>query len=269
MTQAMSGDSTPMPANVRDRADRALMFHPVERTGEPIPFKAAGIKTMSSVEIADLTGKRHDNVIRDIKTMLDELGLGALSFEGTYRDSQNKERPCFDLPRRECLILVSGYSVELRARIIDRWEDLERRNAAPAALPDLSDPKVLLGLLSDYANDKIALEGRLAEMAPQVAALDRLARAEGSLCITDAAKALQMRPKDLFSYLGSHGWIYRRPNTSGYLGYQSKVTTGVLEHKVTTVLRADGSEKVNEQVRVTPKGLTRLATLIKRPESVV
>lgn len=268
MTQAMSGDSTPMPANVRDRADRALMFHPVERTGEPIPFKAAGIKTMSSVEIADLTGKRHDHVMRDIKVMMDDLGLAAPSFGGSYVGGNGKSLPCFDLPRRECLILVSGYSVELRARIIDRWEDLERKNAAPAALPDLSDPKVLLGLLSDYANDKIALEGRLAEMAPQVAALDRLARAEGSLCITDAAKALQMRPKDLFSYLSSHGWIYRRPNTSGYLGYQSKVTTGVLEHKVTTVLRADGSEKVNEQVRVTPKGLTRLATLIKRPESV-
>jgi hypothetical protein len=45
------------------------------------------------------------------------------------------------------------------------------------------------------------------------------------------------------------------------LGYQSKVAAGLLEHKVTTVLRADGTEKIVEQVRITPKGMTALAKL--------
>ena len=42
--------------------------------------------TMSSLEIAALTGKRHDNVLRDIRTMLEELEMDALKFEGSYKD---------------------------------------------------------------------------------------------------------------------------------------------------------------------------------------
>ena len=42
--------------------------------------------TMSSVEIAELTGKRHDNVMADIRNMLEELELDALSFQGVYLD---------------------------------------------------------------------------------------------------------------------------------------------------------------------------------------
>lgn len=83
--------------------------------------------TMTSREIAELTGKRHDNVMRDIEKMLDELGLDHLSFEGVYLAGNGEQRPLFSLPRRECLILVSGYSVEMRAKIIDRWQELEDR----------------------------------------------------------------------------------------------------------------------------------------------
>ena len=60
------------------------------------------LRTMSSVEIAELTGKRHDNVMRDIKSMLDDLGAAALSFEGSYLGANRKQLPCFHLPRREC-----------------------------------------------------------------------------------------------------------------------------------------------------------------------
>lgn len=75
---------------------------------------------MSSLEIAELTGKRHDNVIRDIQAMLTELGVSASKFGCTYKDVQNKDRPCFKLPRREVEILITGYSTVLRAKVIDR-----------------------------------------------------------------------------------------------------------------------------------------------------
>lgn len=89
--------------------------------------KLDGILTMSSLEIAELTGKRHDNVMRDIQGMLGELG-GVLSFEDTYTNPQNGQSyPIFNLPKREALILVSGYSVLMRAKIIDRWQELEAK----------------------------------------------------------------------------------------------------------------------------------------------
>lgn len=85
------------------------------------------VATMSSREIAELTGKRHDNVMADIRKMLDELGILTPDFSGVYKDQQLIERPCFNLPKRETLILVSGYNIAMRAKIIDRWQELEAK----------------------------------------------------------------------------------------------------------------------------------------------
>ena len=103
------------------------------------------------------------------------------------------------------------------------------------------------------------LSEQVGALQPKADALDRIATADGSTCITDAAKTLQVRPKDLFQWLQSHEWIYRRPGGRGWLAYQNRIQQGLLEHKVTTVQRGDGSEKVVENVLVTPKGLARLA----------
>jgi phage regulator Rha-like protein len=96
-------------------------------------------KTMSSLEIAELTGKRHDHVMTDIKKMLESLGINAPDFSGTQTYGNNNTREVFNLPKRETLILVSGYSVELRAKIVDRWEELE--NQKPK-----SQAEMLLGM---------------------------------------------------------------------------------------------------------------------------
>ena len=73
--------------------------------------------TMSSREIATLCDKRHDNVMADIRKMLDELDIYAPDFSGTFITEQGNQY--------ECLILVSGYNVKIRTKIIDRWQQLE------------------------------------------------------------------------------------------------------------------------------------------------
>ncbi len=83
--------------------------------------------TMSSLEIAGLTGKRHDNILRDIRRMADDLGL---SLKIEEKATSGRPLTVAKLPKRETLILVSGYSTELRARIIDRWMELETAVAA-------------------------------------------------------------------------------------------------------------------------------------------
>lgn len=156
-------------------------------------------------------------------------------------------------------------------RVRQYFIECERRAKAngPEALAVLNDPAAMRGLLLNYSEKVLTLEGKVAEMAPHVEALDRIANSDGSLCVTDAAKTLQTRPKDLFTFLRRNGWIYTRAGGSAEIAYQARLIDGSLEHKTTTVLRSDGSEKTVTQVRVTPKGLTKLAKLLPPAASPV
>ena len=86
-------------------------------------------ETMSSLEIAKITGKRHDHIVRDIEKFLEEIGEGGVpKFGDTYVNPQNgQEYRCYNLPKRECLGLASGYDAKLRMMIIDRWAELETK----------------------------------------------------------------------------------------------------------------------------------------------
>lgn len=139
---------------------------------------------------------------------------------------------------------------------------IRRDGGYMAAAPDETPEELALRAMSVLQATIERQKALLAEAMPKVAALDRIATADGSLSITAAAKALQTRPKDLFAYLQQNGWIYKRAGSASYLGYQSKTSAGLMEHKVTTVSRSDGSEKVVEQVLITAKGLTRLSAVV-------
>jgi len=234
---------------------------------------AATAVTMTSREIADLVDKRHDNVMADIRKMLAEL-YGEdrlLSFQGTVeRANPSGGAPIssvvYMLPKRESLILVSGYSIPLRAKIIDRWAELEA--AASNPVKSLDDPRALREVLLGYTEKVIALESKVVELTPKANALDRLEKVgEGSFCLTDAAKDLQVAPRAFTRKLQEIGWIYRRPQGSGWLAYQHRIAQGVLEHKVTHGEKADGSEWVSSQVRVTARGMARLAEIFEQEKA--
>lgn len=83
--------------------------------------------TMTSREIAELTGKRHDNVMRDIRLMLVDLhGEGdLLRFEEISLDAYGREQPGFNLDHEHTMTLITGYSTKLRHAVVGRWKELE------------------------------------------------------------------------------------------------------------------------------------------------
>lgn len=120
------------------------------KTPRKIVAQIVEIESMSSLEIAELTGKEHKNVLRDIDFVISELKLdtitlnnkqnqqlaaGQLKFEptngkrlilkGMFINHQKKRLPIYHLPKRETMIIVSGYSIEFRTKIIDRLDELE------------------------------------------------------------------------------------------------------------------------------------------------
>lgn len=222
-------------------------------------------QSMTSLEIADLVEKRHDNVKRTIENLVKQ---------GIITSPQIEEKPTAGRPstfyvftgeqgKRDSIIVVAQLCPEFTARLVDRWQELEAQVAKPVdPMQLLSDPNLLRNALLTYSEKVIELEQKVEVMQPTVEAFDRIATADGSLCLTDTAKALQMRPKDFISLLNRKQWIYKRAGATHYLGYQDKVQSGYLEHKVMEVTRGDGSTKITEQVRVTPKGLTKLSKLL-------
>lgn len=132
---------------------------------------AATAPTMSSREIAERTGKRHADVMRDIRSMLEQLGATERSFASSYTDSTGRSLPCFNLPKRECIILVTGYSIPMRAAVVDRWAELEAQVAAPA-LPDFTDPAAAARAWAErFEGERLALAAKEEERTLRIAAL--------------------------------------------------------------------------------------------------
>ncbi|MGT1162907.1 Rha family transcriptional regulator [Salmonella enterica subsp. enterica serovar Enteritidis] len=136
---------------------------------------ATEIKTMSSREIAELTGKRHDNVLRDIEKMARDLDiLDSLKFE-VFEEINNLglqvQRKVYKLNKEETLILVSGYSIKMRAAIIRRWQELESQVSKPA-LPDFTNPAEAARAWASEYEQKLIAQEKLALAAPKADVYD-------------------------------------------------------------------------------------------------
>lgn len=125
---------------------------------------------------------------------------------------------------------------------------------------DFNDPSFLRNTLLTYTEKCIQLESENKELKPKADGYDLIAGSDGSMCITDTAKHLQIKPKQLFDYLKMNGWIYRRAGGKGWIAYQDRIQQNVLEHKVSQTF-TNGESKIREQVLVTPKGLTKLSKI--------
>ena len=155
---------------------------------------------------------------------------------------------------------ASWISPAFHLKVNQVFIDYRQGKLKPAAMDPTKLSRLdILSLAIEAEEENQKLTAQVAEMSPKVEALDRIATgAEGSMCITDAAKHLQVRPKDLFKYLQSHDWIYRRQGSS-WLGYQEKIKQNLVEHKITTISLPDGNERMTTQVRLTAKGLAKLS----------
>jgi phage antirepressor YoqD-like protein len=249
-------DSKPAP-----HALALVQFKDERRVDSRVLADSLGVQhkaTMSSREIAEVTGKDLSHIHRDTRSMLDELaGSDDPDLDHVREDKDARGyTTCFHLPKGLTITLMTGYSVKMRHAVVKRWQELEAILLGPVVPQSLS---AALRLAADQADQIEAQQAQLAIAAPKVAALDRLTQADGSLCLTDAAKSLGMAPRRLTAWMSAEKWIFKRAGGAHWIAYQPRLQSGMLEHKPTTLTRPDGSEKITEQVRVTAKGLAKLA----------
>ena len=204
---------------------------------------------------------RHDSFMAKVPEVLGEKD--AQNFLDIYLDAYGREKPCYRFPKREACLMAMSYSYELQAQVFDKMtaqEERERTLIDPMQI--LSDPAALRVALLGYTEKVIALESKVQEQAPKVAALERITASEGLMNLQTAGKVLQQPPNKFIKWLDAQGWIYKRPGSSVYLPKADKQRAGYLTTKTTEVHMPDGTSRQRPQCLVEPAGLVQLAKIL-------
>ena len=259
-------NSAPQGAQETTKTDLNNTASEAAALNEIVVRRTDGLLVVDSRTIASEFGREHKNVLRALDSLIADGTIDRLNFEPIwYVDEMNRSQRAIQLNEEAALTatpFIGGRrSREGQKRIVAAFLHFRELAARPSAL-DLSDPATLLSLLQTHAGSALQLQQQVAILEPKAQALDRLGAADGSMCVTDAAKSLKVQPKSLFGWLVAHQWIYRRGAT--WIAYQETITRGLLEHKVSTIYRDDGTEKAATQVRVTAKGLALLARKVPK-----
>ncbi|KON64817.1 phage regulatory protein Rha [Komagataeibacter europaeus] len=215
--------------------------------------------TMSSREIADLTGKRHDHVIRDIEKMLADVKIDAPKFGAVYSDAKGEQRKCYKLPRDLTYNLILGYRADLRLKVVRRWMELEAQQA-----PTIKAPANMVEALTLALEQQKALEAKdqeIAELAPQAGALQKLASLEGVHNLRSAAQQCGWPERKFINRLIELGWLYTHSVTGRKCAYADKIKAGLMESKNVEVKRSGYVEGVGQPM-ITQKGLAKIRTII-------
>ncbi|RML36364.1 phage antirepressor KilAC domain-containing protein [Pseudomonas syringae] len=211
-------------------------------------------RTMSSREIADLTGKRHPDVKRDIQSMASELQEDVSSFAHIYLDSMNRQQTEYLLDREHTDCLLTGYSAAMRMAVIKRWRELEGGRVI-ATLPDFSNPAAAARAWAEQFELQQAANQALAIAAPKAEFVDKYVECTGLKGFRQTAKLLGANEARFREFLLDRRIMYRMGGE--WQAYQSHVDAGRFQVKTGT---SDAGHAFN-QAKFTPKGVNWIAGL--------
>ena len=156
---------------------------------------------MTSLEIAELTGKQHKHVMEAIRKMESAwVKTCGSNFRLTSRiveqpNGGTREVPCYSLTKTECLYIATKFNDEARARLVLRWETLERQELERRQQLCLPSPKKILALADEIVGESLRLLNE---------------DAEDTLTATQVAKTFNMTVYDFNAVVRDMGIQYRR-----------------------------------------------------------
>ena len=203
---------------------------------------------MTSLEIAEVTGKQHYHLMRDIRNMETawEKVNGTKFGLVDYRDAKGEVRPCYSLSKTECLYIATKFNDEARAKLVIRWQQLEQERITQKCV------RKLLVTDEDVMNEAQRIIGR--------AIVSFNKHADGCITASDIAEAIGMDVKDLNSFLTDkkvQKWArgqYRL--TPEYEGL------GLAQDRLFIYYSKDGKQKERTYLVWTPKGAEMIDKMI-------
>lgn len=223
--------------------------------------------TMSSREIANMLGTRHDDVKRSIKRLAErETIVQPPSADEQDFDSlgRNRVTKVYRLDERSSYIVVAQLSPEFTARLVDEWKALKEQvgqSQVPALPQDYEQAleHLLVKVKQNNAlrseNDRQAL--MIEEMLPVVGSANRVIASADPSCITDAAHALDVSQSFLTGWLQVNKWVYRRSQNSRIIPFAETLNKGWMVDKY-----RDSNGRMRQGAMVTPLGVFELGNRI-------
>jgi len=209
--------------------------------------------TMGSEVIATLTSKRHNHVKRDIEKMFMDLDMETCPKMVMSKNLQNQTVEVYLLNKRETLILISGYNIKLRAKIIDRWEALENENHK---IPQTFSEALLLA--AEQTKQIETLEAQKQIDAPMVEFAKVVEGTTAKLSIGAFAKLSgKIGRNNLFKKLREHKILM-----ANNIPYQNFIDSGYFETSE-TVIKRTSTDMITITTHVTGKGQLWLSKKIE------
>lgn len=264
-------------------------------TNAPTIFNNMSKETMSSLEIAEVTGKNHAHIMRDIRKLLTQ-GVNKSNFGLVeYTDKKGEQRPCYELTKKGCLILASGYDAVLREKIINRWVELETKERNDGfAVPQTFAEALMLAAKQQLAleeNEKkiaalneeqerllientkqgetineqgeqiIKLTSDISQMKPKVDYCDIILQSISTVLITQIAQDYGMSAV-AFNKKLAELHIQHKVNNQWIL-YAPYVSMGYVQSKPVNIPLPDGTTKIRLNTEWTQKGRLFLYETLK------
>lgn len=207
--------------------------------------------TMSSKEIADLVEARHNDVVATIQRLF-KKGLLRSDRKTSRVTTGGRPIDVYRLTERDTHLVVAGYSDEHRARVIDRWQELEQQTAP--TLPDFSDPVAAARAWADELEQKRAAMKQLEAAKPAVEFVDRYVSADsGNKGFRQVCKLLNANEREFRQFLSDEKIMYRLGGE--WMPYQSHVEAGRFVVKTGVA----ENEHAYNSAKFTPKGVNWVA----------
>lgn len=215
---------------------------------------------MTSLELAEVTGKEHKNVMRDIRNEIEQLGDNGLIFElVNYTDVKGEKRPCYQFGRDGAMQLALKYDAITRRKVILKLEELEKQQIPTGqnllALAVIEAQKVIEeNQITIKEKDKL-----LEEQKPKVIFANAVTASEKSILIGELAKIIKQNgveigEKRLFEWLRNNGYLIKRRGTDYNAPTQKSMELGLFSVKETAITHADGHVTVSKTTKVTGRG---------------
>ena len=152
---------------------------------------------MTSLDIAELCGKPHNDILKAIRKMeLAWVKINGGKFSLVeYKDSKGELRPCYSLSKTETLYIATKFKDEMRAKLVLRWEELERERLGDRQQLALPSPQKILAMADNIVGEGLRILNE---------------EAEDTLTATQVAKTFNMTTLDFNAVLRDMGIQYRR-----------------------------------------------------------